>query len=335
MISVKNNVPGEYYIVYAFNDEQEIVFGAAEKNLPATIEKAVTGREDVISDLFGGRRKVGSLMIDFAEFKGFSALMIENFYALYINIYQSIPLVKAESVAKDFSKQINGSTDAFYILLLCNIWNVFRIDKHLSASRLFNLKPLETCAKYAEEFREYYKNLLSINEKKRLAQNSSAITVTQEYDYTVVYGKAKDFEAIYAGYVAELKKKKIYCRSCKGCNRIMLFYIKNKLLCDTCTATNIAHSKKEHKLIENGDTVLFTNKINLRNLYNYLHSAALRNSSPEHQQWFAEFFAKYKATAKVLMKQYRAEEITKSEALAELKKMSDEFFVRTGHKFWK
>lgn len=100
------------------------------------------------------------------------------------------------------------------------------------------------------------------------------------------------------------------------------------LLCDSCTEANIAHSKKEHKLIENGDTVLSTNKINLRNLYNYLHSAALRNSSPEHHQWFA----KYKATAKILMKPYRAEEITRSEALAELKKMSDKFFERTGHK---
>lgn len=156
MISIKTNAPGEYYIVYAFNEEQEIVFGAVEKNLPATIEKAVTGREDNISDSFGGRRKVGSLMIDFAEFKGFPVLMIENFYALYINIYQSIPLIKAESIAKDFSKQIKGSTNAFYSLLLCAIWNVFRIDKHLSASRLFNLKPLETCAKYAEIFREYY-----------------------------------------------------------------------------------------------------------------------------------------------------------------------------------
>lgn len=333
MISVKNNAPGEYYIVYAFNDEQEIIFGATEKNLPATIEKAVTGRENDISNLFGGRRTVGSLMIDFAEFKDFPAIMIENLYALYINIYQSIPLNKAESVANDFSKQIKGSANAFYSLLLCAIWNVFRIDKHLSASRLFNLKPLETCAKYAEEFREYYKNLLSINEKNKLAQNSSAITVTQEYDYMVIYGKAKDFEAIYAEYVAELKKEKIYCRSCKGCNRIMLFYIKNKLLCDSCMAANITRSKKEHKLFENGDTVLSTNKINLRNLYNYLHSAALRNSAPEHQQWFAEHFAKYKATAKVLMKQYRAEEITKSEALSGLKRMSDEFFVRTGHKF--
>ena len=25
MISVKSNAPGEYYIVYAFNDEQEII----------------------------------------------------------------------------------------------------------------------------------------------------------------------------------------------------------------------------------------------------------------------------------------------------------------------
>lgn len=330
MISVKTNAPVDYYVVYAFNDEQEIIFGATEKNLPATIEKAVTGRENDISDLFGGRRMVGSLMIDFAEFKGFPAIMIENLYALYINIHQSIPLIKSESVAKDFSKQIKGSINVFYSLLLCAIWNVFRIDKHLSARRLFNLKPLETCAKYAEEFREYYKNLLSINEKNKLAQNSSAITVTQEYDYTVIYGKAKDFETIYAEYVAELKKKKIYCRSCKGCNKIMLFYKKNKLLCDTCTAANIAHSKKEHKLIENGDKVLSTNKINLRNMYNYLHSAALRNSSPEHQQWFAKLFAEYKATAKVLMKQYRDEEVSKSDALAVLKKMSDEFFKRTG-----
>lgn len=112
----------------------------------------------------------------------------------------------------------------------------------------------------------------------------------------------------------------------------MLFYIKNKLLCDSCTAANITRSKKEHKLFENGDKVLSTNKINLRNMYNYLHSAALRNSSPEHQQWFAKLFAEYKATAKVLMKQYRAEEVSKSEALAELKKMSEEFFEKTGHR---
>ena len=117
-----------------------------------------------------------------------------------------------------------------------------------------------------------------------------------------------------------------------GDNKIMLFYKKNKLLCDTCTSANIVRSKKEHKLVENGDKVLSTNKINLRNMYNYLHSAALRNSSPEHQQWFAKLFAEYKATAKVLMKQYRDEEVSKSEALAELKKMSDEFFKRTGRR---
>lgn len=99
-----------------------------------------------------------------------------------------------------------------------------------------------------------------------------------------------------------------------------MFYSKNKLLCDSCTDVNIAHSKKEHKLVENGDTVLSTNKTNLRNFYNYLHSAALRKGSSEYQQWFAEFFAKYKAIAKALMKQYRAGEITKSEASAGLKR---------------
>lgn len=332
MLSIKKSAANEYYLGCSYSEDEEIFFGATDKNLPATIEKAVTGRENDISDLFGGRRNIGSFMIDFTMFQGNSALLIESAYALYTNIWQSIPLAKAEGTAKDLNKLLKGSDNAYCSFVVNAIWNMFRKNKHLAAGKLIDFKPLETCERYAGEFREHYKSLLSINEKNKLSQNSSAITVTQEYDYTIVYGKAKDFETIYAEYVAELKKRKIYCRSCKGCNKIILFYKKNKLLCDTCTAANIAHSKKEHKLVENGDKVLSTNKINLRNMYNYLHSAALRNSSPEHQQWFAKLFAEYKATAKVLMKQYRDEEVSKSDALAELKKMSDEFFKRTGRR---
>ena len=329
MISIKTNAASEYYICFAYNDECEIIFGANEKTLTATIEKAAAERETDISDLFAKKRKTGSFMVDITEFKANTILLIENSYALYTNIEQSIPLTKAEITAKEFNKSLKNSENAYQHLVLNAIWNMFRINKHLSASRLFNLKPLETCEKYAEQFKLFYKRLLTINEKKSLTENNSAITVAQEYDYTVMYARAEDFEALYARYIAELKKKKIYCRRCKECGKAVLFYSRNKLLCDSCTTENISKSKREHKLNENGDTVLSTNKINLRNLYNYLHSAALRDSTPEHQQWFTEHFTKYKAAAKVLMKQYRKNEITKNEALAGMKELSDEFFKRT------
>ena len=66
MLSIKKSVANEYYLGCAYNEDKEIFFGATDRNLPATIEKAVTGRENDIYDLFGGRRTVGSLMIDFA-----------------------------------------------------------------------------------------------------------------------------------------------------------------------------------------------------------------------------------------------------------------------------
>lgn len=329
MISVKSNAPSEYYIVYAFNDEHEIVFGTSEKNLPATIEKAVTGREDDISDLFGGRRTVGSFMIDFAEFKGFPALLIESAYALYTNIWQSIPLAKAEGTAKDLNKLLKSTDNAYCRFVINAIWNMFRRNKHLAASKLIDFKPLETCERYADEFREHYKSLLSLNEKKRLVKNSEVITVSQEYDYTVIYAKAEDFEALCAEYVAELKRRKIYCRKCRACGKAILFSSRNKLLCDKCTAVNISNSQKKHKLKENSDSVLRTNKKQLTQYYNYSHSAALRKSLPEKQWEFRNFFARYKVGAKELMKQYKTGEVGKKEAAAWLKKMSDEFYRYT------
>ena len=55
-----------------------------------------------------------------------------------------IPLTKAEITAKEFNKSLKNSENAYQHLVLNAIWNMFRINKHLSASRLFNLKPLET-----------------------------------------------------------------------------------------------------------------------------------------------------------------------------------------------
>lgn len=172
MLSIKKSVANEYYLGCAYNEDEEIFFGAIDKNLPATIEKAVTGRENNISDLFGGRRSVGSFMIDFTMFQGNSALLIESAYALYTNIWQSIPLAKAEGTAKDLNKLYRGTNNAYYRFVIIAIWNMFRKNKHLAAVKLIDFKPLETCERYADEFREYYKSLLSLNEKKRLVNNS-------------------------------------------------------------------------------------------------------------------------------------------------------------------
>lgn len=333
MISIKYSAPSAYYLAFAFTDEYEIVFGANEKNLPVTIENAVTGRENDIHDVFGGKRRVGSFLIDFAEFAGCSSLMIESCYSLYMNIGQSIPLSKAEATSKDFNILMKSTENTYYTLILNAVWNMYRVDKHLSASRLFNMRPLETCEKCAEQFREHYKNLISFHERKQIVQNNSVITVLKEYDYTVIYAKVEDFEALYAEYVTELKRKKIYCRRCRVCNTVTLFRSRNKLLCDSCAVTNIERSKREHKLNENGDTVLRQNKQNLGILYNYSHSAALRKGSPEHQRWFADFFVRYKAEAKALMKRYKNGEIPKNEAVTWFNKLGDEFYLMTGRKF--
>lgn len=329
MLSIKKGAANEYYLGCAYSEDEEIFFGATDKNLPATIEKAVTGRENDISDLFGGRRTVGSFMIDFTMFQGNSALLIESAYALYTNIWQSIPLAKAEGTAKDLNKLLKGTENAFCHFVINAIWNMFRRNKHLAASKLINFKPLETCECYADEFREHYKSLLSLNKKKRLVKNSETITISLDCGYTVIYAKAEDFEALCAEYVAELKRRKIYCRKCKSCGEAILFNSRNKLLCDKCTAVNISNSKKKHKLKENSDSVLRTNKKQLTQYYNYSHSAALRKSLPEKQWEFRNFFARYKVGAKELMKQYKTGEVGKKEAAAWLKKMSDEFYRYT------
>lgn len=326
MLSIKNNVTNEYYLGLAYNEDNEIFFGATDKNLPATIEKAVTGRENDITDLFGGRRKVGSFMIDFTMFQGNSALMIESAYALYTNIWQSIPLAKAEGTAKDLNKLLKGTENAYCRFVVNAVWNMFRRNKHLAASKLINFKPLETCERYADEFRELYKSLLSLNEKKRLVKNSEVITVLQDCGYTVIYSKAENFEALCAEYVAELKRRKIYCRKCKSCGEAILFSSRNKLLCDKCTKASIAHSKKEHRLIENGDSILRKNKNNLTTYYNFSHSKKFLESSPEKQREFQRFFAQYKAGAKDIIKQYKAAELSRKEASAKLSELSDKFF---------
>lgn len=326
MLSIKKGAANEYYLGCAYSEDEEIFFGAADKNLPATIKKAVTGREDDIMDLFGGKRTVGSFMIDFTMFQGNSALMIESAYALYTNIGQSIPLAKAESAAKNLNKLLKSTDNAFCHFVINAIWNMFRRNKHLAASKLINFKPLETCECYADEFREHYKSLLSLNEKKRLVKNSEAITISQEYDYTVIYAKAEDFEALCTEYVAELKRRKIYCRKCKSCGKAILFSSRNKLLCDNCTAASIAHSKKEHKLIENSDTILRTNKNNLTTYYNYSHSKKYMESSPEKQREFQRFFSQYKAGAKEIIKQYKAAELSRKEAAKMLSELSNHFF---------
>ena len=139
---------------------------------------AVTGRENDISDLFGGRRNVGSFMIDFTMFQGNSVLLIESAYSLYTNIWQSIPLAKAEGTAKDLNKLLKGSENAYCRFVANAIWNMFRRNKHLVASKLIDFKPLETCERYADEFKEHYKSLLSLNEKKQLVKNREAITIS-------------------------------------------------------------------------------------------------------------------------------------------------------------
>ena len=326
MLSIKKSVANEYYLGCAYNEDEEILFGATDKNLPATIEKAVTGRENDISDLFGGRRTVGSFMIDFTMFQGNSSLLIESAYALYTNIWQSIPLAKAEGTAKNLNKLLKGTNNAYCSFVVNAIWNMFRRNKHLAVSKLIDFKPLETCERYADEFKEHYKSLLSLNEKKQLVKNSEVMTVSQDCGYTVIYAKAKDFEALFAEYVAELKRRKIYCRKCRGCGEAVLFSSRNKLLCDSCTTASIAHSKKTHRLVENGDTVLRTNKNNLTTYYNYSHSKKYLESSPEKQREFQHFFAQYKAGAKEIIKQYRAAELSRKEASARLAEMSNRFF---------
>ena len=329
MLSIKKGAANEYYLVCAYNEDEEIFFGATDKNLPATIKKAVTGREKDISDLFGGRRKVGSFMIDFTMFQGNSALMIESAYVLYTNIGQSIPLAKAEGTAKDLNKMLKVTDNAYCRFVINAIWNMFRRNKHLAAGKLINFKPLETCERYAEEFRANYKRLFSLNEKKRLVKNSEATTISLDCGYTVIYAKAEDFEALCAEYVAELKRRKIYCRKCKSCGEAILFNSRNKLLCDSCTAASIAHSKKEHRLIENGDSVLRANKNNLTTYYNFSHSKKYQESSPEKQREFQRFFAQYKAGAKEIIKQYKAAELSRKEAAAKLAEMSNRFFKFT------
>ena len=326
MLSIKKGAANEYYLVCAYNEDEEIFFGATDKNLPATIKKAVTGREKDISDLFGSRRNVGSFMIDFTMFQGNSALMIESAYALYTNIGQSIPLAKAESVAKDLNKLLKGTDNAYCRFVIIAMWNMFRRNKHLAAGKLIDFKPLETCERYAEEFRANYKRLFSLNEKKRLVKNSEVITISQDCGYTVVYAKAENFEALCAEYVAELKRRKIYCRKCKACGEAVLFSSRNKLLCDNCTTASIAHSKKAHRLVENGDVILRMNKNNLTTYYNYSHSKKYKNSPPEKQREFQHFFAQYKARAKEIIKQYKAAELSRKEASKMLSELSDWFF---------
>lgn len=43
MHSIKKSAANEYYLGCAYNEDEEIFFGATDKKLPATIEKAVTG----------------------------------------------------------------------------------------------------------------------------------------------------------------------------------------------------------------------------------------------------------------------------------------------------
>lgn len=191
---------------------------------------------------------------------------------------------------------------------------------------MINFKPLETCERYADEFRDHYKSLLSINEKKQLVKNSEVITVSQDCGYTVIYAKAEDFEALCAEYVAELKRRKIYCRKCRGCGEAVLFSSRNKLLCDSCTTASKAKSKKEHRLVENGDSILRMNKRNLTTYYNYSHSKKYMESSPEKQREFQRFFAQYKAGAKEIIKQYKAAELSRKEAAKMLSELSNHFF---------
>ncbi|MGN0596267.1 MAG: hypothetical protein ACI4J1_02925 [Ruminiclostridium sp.] len=318
MLSIKKSAANEYYLGCAYNEDGEIFFGATDKNLPATIKKAVTGRENDIMDLFGGRRKVGSFMIDFTMFQGNSALVIESAYALYTNIGQSIPLAKAESVAKDLNKLLKGTDNAYCLFVIIAMWNMLRRNKHLAASKLINFKPLETCERYAKEFRANYKRLFSLNEKKRLVKNSEAITISLDCGYTVIYAKAE--------YIAELKRRKIYCRKCKACGEAILFSSKNNLLCDKCTKASIAHSKKAHRLVENGDSILRKNKRNLTTYYNYSHSKKYMESSPEKQREFQRLFKQYKERAKEIIRQYKESEITRKNASDELSKINDRIF---------
>ena len=52
-------------------------------------------------------------------------------------------------------------------------------------------------------------------------------------------------------------------------------------------------------------------------------------SSPEKQREFQRFFAQYKAGAKEIIKQYRAAELSRKEASAQLAEMSNRFFKFT------
>lgn len=182
------------------------------------------------------------------------------------------------------------------------------------------------CADKVAKQSRFRHKYLSLNEKKRLVKNGEVITGSQDCEYTIIYAKAENFEALCAEYVAELKRRKIYCRKCKSCGEAILFNSKNKLMCDKCTKASIAHSKKAHRLVENGDSILRKNKNNLTTYYNYSHSKKYAESSPEKQREFQRLFKQYKERAKEIIRQYKESDITRKNASDELSKMNDRIF---------
>ena len=190
---------------------------------------------------------------------------------------------------------------------------IIQHQKHLCMGKVYQPISRKRQIEYADNFRSKFKELLSLNHAKKLISDISKINIDRQGETNVITAKSFDFETLYAEYIAELKRRKIYCRFCKNCGKATLFYSKNKMLCDSCYTANRRNAPIEHKKRANSDSVLRSHKSKIQQYYNYSHSVHFKNSSPEQQQAFLDFFADFKAEAKVLLKKYRNGEIKKKE----------------------
>lgn len=330
MINTKGKVTSDYYLCAVFNDETEIFFGAFEKELPATIEKAVTGDYD-IKDLFGGRREIGSFAIDYSNYDDSSRFLIENAAILYASIMHSIGLNKETETVKAFNDYSDNCKNAYGQLAIHTIWNLFRVDKHFSAGkRAFDITGKKEWKEYAESYREKYRRMLKITGKDQYRYDKTAVTVSAQNGYIVLYAKASYFEELYDEYITKLKKKKIYCRQCSGCGTYMLFYSKNKRYCDNCYFAQRKQSEIQNKMLSDSDDVLKKKRKFLNDCSSHRRSARYKKSTPEYRQHFDEFYERYKAEAKEIVKIYKAGKIDKEEAITRLKVGRNEYLRITG-----
>lgn len=81
----------------------------------------------------------------------------------------------------------------------------------------------------------------------------------------------------------------------------------------------------QNKLIFDGDTVLKNKRKYLNACANHKRSARYLNGTPEYRQLFDDFYEKFKADAKEVVKLYKAGRIDKEEASKRLKIGCDEY----------